>query len=82
MIQLILFKKYLTIIYDNFWIFRCLQFSDKGDILYGSGNDFLGVYGVEPTRVCDSVDIKWGNLNEFVVKDNRIVSKYTIYDKI
>ncbi|XP_025415743.1 katanin p80 WD40 repeat-containing subunit B1 isoform X2 [Sipha flava] len=52
---------------------RCLQFSDKGDVLYGGGTDYLGVYGVEPTRVCDSVVVKWGNVNELVVKDNRIV---------
>lgn len=55
-------------------IFRCLQFSDKGDVLYGGGTDFLGVYGVEPTTVYDFVTVKWGNVNELVVKDNRIVS--------
>ncbi|XP_008187002.1 katanin p80 WD40 repeat-containing subunit B1 isoform X1 [Acyrthosiphon pisum] len=54
-------------------IIRCLQFNDKGDVLYGGGDDYLGVYGVEPTRVCDSVVVKWGNMNELVVKDNRIV---------
>lgn len=60
-----------------FYFFRCLQFSDKGDVLYGGGNDFLGVYGVEPTRVCDTVTLNWGNLSELVVKDNRIVRKKT-----
>lgn len=64
---------FIFIFYNNVF-FRCLQFNDKGDVLYGGGDDYLGVYGVEPTRVCDSVVVKWGNMNELVVKDNRIVS--------
>lgn len=60
---------------------RCLQFNDKGNILYGSAVDFLGVYGIEPTTVYDTLTLKWGNMNEFVVKGDKIVSSklYIIY---
>lgn len=55
-------------------IYRCLQFNDRGDVLYGGGTNYFGVFSVEPTKIYDTVTTKWGNLNEFVVKDNKIVS--------
>ncbi|VVC45263.1 Katanin p80 subunit, C-terminal,WD40-repeat-containing domain,Katanin p80 subunit B1,WD40/YVTN repeat- [Cinara cedri] len=53
---------------------RCLQFNDRGDVLFGGGTNYFGVFSVEPTKIYDSVTTKWGNLNEFVVKDNKIIS--------
>lgn len=42
--------------------------------MYGSAVDFLGVFGIEPTRIYDTLNVKWGNMNEFVVKGDKIVS--------
>lgn len=55
-------------------MFRCLQFSDDGHFLYGGSKNFLGVYSVEPTKVCDSIYIQWNDVNDFVIKGNKIVS--------
>ncbi|XP_050430947.1 katanin p80 WD40 repeat-containing subunit B1 [Adelges cooleyi] len=52
---------------------RCLQFSAKGDVVYGGGTNYLGVYGWEPTRTCDSLTLDWGSVNELAVTDNQIV---------
>ncbi|GAB6032812.1 Katanin p80 WD40 repeat-containing subunit B1, variant 2 [Chamberlinius hualienensis] len=52
---------------------RCIYFNPGGECLYSGSQDFLKVYGWEPARTFDAIDVKWGKVSTISTSQNQLI---------
>lgn len=53
---------------------RKISFHPDGKSLLTSGRDMLKVFGWEPTKLHDSLDVNWGRLNDMCVLNEQVIA--------
>lgn len=52
---------------------RCIYFNPDGECLYSGSQDYLRIYGWEPARVHDSVEVKWGKVADISTTQTQLI---------